>query len=139
MKLRHCYLKFAICILTLSTTLNAQTLVSAKPPAYPLTARAAGIDGPVRLKGTISKEGKMQNLNVLSGPPELRRAAIDAVMSWTYKPYMSSGRPVEVDTTVTVNFNMGKGKDKAAAQAKAKVELATASRTKLPSSSAPNN
>nr|WP_246301721.1 energy transducer TonB [Granulicella arctica] len=114
----------AIYVIAGSHLLNAQTLASAKPPGYPLAARAAGIDGPVVLKGTVSKEGKMQDIRVLSGAPELQQAAVDAVSGWTYKPYKHFGQIVEVDTTVTVNFNMGVGKQKAAEQAKAQAELA---------------
>ncbi len=65
----------------------------------------------------------MQDLSVLSGPPELRQAAIDAVKGWTYKPYKHFGHVVEVATTVTINFNMGTGKQKAAEQAKAQAEI----------------
>jgi TonB family protein len=111
-------------LLTMSLHLHAQILASAKPPAYPLAARAEGIDGPVVLKAIISKEGKVQNISVISGWPELRQAAIDAVQAWTYKPYTHLGHSVEVHTTVTVNFNMGTGKKKAAEQAKAQALLA---------------
>ena len=124
MTMHRWHLALAFCVIGLAPHLNSQTLASAKPPAYPLAARAAGIDGPVVLKGTISKEGKMQDIHVVSGPPELRQAAIDAVQGWTYKPYRHLGRIVEVDTTVTVNFNMGVGEKKAAEQAKAQAELA---------------
>jgi len=121
MKLGPCFL---VSMLALAPLLNAQSLASARPPAYPLAAKAAGIDGPVVLKATISKEGKVQNIHIVSGPPELRQAAIDAVESWTYKPYKHFGRVVEVDTTVTVNFNMGVGKEKAKAQSEAQALLA---------------
>ena len=124
MKIHRWPLVLVFCVIGQALHLNAQIMTSAKPPAYPLAARAAGIDGPVTLRGTISKEGKMQDIHVLSGPPELRQAAIEAVKGWTYKPYRHFGRIVEVDTTVTVNFNMGVGQQKVAEQAKAKAELA---------------
>lgn len=66
----------------------------------------------------------MQNVKALAGPPELQQAAVDAVSSWTYKPYKHFGRLVEVDTTITVNFDMGSGKAKEAQQTKAQAELA---------------
>ena len=128
MKERRLFLAVLFCVFAAGPLLKAQTLASGSPPKYPLAARAAGIDGPVTLKGIVSAQGKMQNVRVLSGPPELRQAAVDAVMSWTYKPYTHFGQPVEVETTVTVNFNMGKGKEKDAAQAKAQAELADSSK-----------
>ena len=122
-KKKRCLSAIVAVLLALSPLVRSQTLASAKPPAYPLAARAAGIDGPVVLKGTVSKQGKMQDIHVLSGPPELRQAAIDAVMGWTYKPYTHFGHVVEVNTTVTVNFNMGTGQKKLDEQAKAQAEL----------------
>ena len=112
------------------------TLKSASPPGYPLAAKAAGIDGSVKLTGTVSKDGRMQNLKVLSGPPELRQAAYDAVMRWVYKPYRHFGRLVEVETSVTVNFDMGKGEAKAREQEKARAELLRGTRTEVPDTTA---
>lgn len=96
----------------------------AKAPAYPLAARAAGIEGAVVLEATITKLGDVKDVRVISGPPELRQAAVDAVISWKYKPQHHWGRAVDVDTTITVNFKMGAGDKKKAEQAKAQAELA---------------
>jgi protein TonB len=102
------------------------SLASAVPPAYPITAKAAGIEGKVVLKGVVGTDGKMRDLRVIRGRDELRQAAIDAVMRWVYHPYTHNGAPVEVETTVTVNFTMGGKKEKAAAQATAQAALAKA-------------
>jgi protein TonB len=59
------------------------------------------------LQATISKSGSIENLRVISGPPMLQQAALDAVRSWRYKPYLLNGDPVEVETTVNVVFNLG--------------------------------
>jgi protein TonB len=100
------------------------SLASAIPPAYPLAAKAAGIEGKVMLKGVVGTDGKMRDLQVIKGPNELRQAAIDAVMRWVYHPYTHNGALVEVVTTVTVNFTLGGKKEKAAAQAAAQAALA---------------
>jgi TonB family protein len=73
-------------------------------PEYPEIARQAGIAGAVILKAVISKEGTIEDLQVISGHPLLRGAAIDAVKQWRYRPYLRNGEPVEVDTYITVNF-----------------------------------
>lgn len=52
----------------------------------------------------ISKEGVVEEANLVSGHPLLAPAAVDAVKQWRYKPYYFSGEPVEVETTVNVNF-----------------------------------
>jgi protein TonB len=37
----------------------------------------------------------------------LRQAALDAVKTWRYRPYLLDGEPVEVQTTVDVAFTLG--------------------------------
>lgn len=75
-------------------------------PEYPPIAREAGIEGTVILQATISKQGTIENLRVVSGPPMLQQAAITAVSRWRYRPYLLNGEPVEVETTVNVRFTM---------------------------------
>ncbi len=73
-------------------------------PEYPVAAKAAGIKGTVVLEAKISKNGSVTDLKVVSGPPELQQAAMDAVRTWKYKPYLLNGEPVEVRTRVNVVF-----------------------------------
>jgi protein TonB len=76
-------------------------------PVYPPIAKAARVSGTVVLQATISKQGTIENLRVLSGPAMLQQAARDAVMTWRYKPYLLNNEPVEVETTVNVIFTLG--------------------------------
>jgi len=85
----------------------AGNLLQKTIPQYPAIAKAARIQGTVVLQATISKGGGIENLRVVSGPPMLQQAALDAVRSWRYKPYLLNGDPVEVETTVNVVFNLG--------------------------------
>ncbi|HTC93353.1 MAG TPA: energy transducer TonB [Terriglobales bacterium] len=78
-------------------------------PLYPPLAKTARIQGTVVLHAIISKQGNVENLNVISGHPMLMPAAVEAVKQWKYKPYILNGEPVEVETTVTVNFNLTGG------------------------------
>jgi len=73
-------------------------------PTYPAIARAMGIQGTVVLQATISKQGTIENLHVVGGPAMLQQAALDAVKTWRYKPYMLNDQAVEVETTVNVVF-----------------------------------
>jgi periplasmic protein TonB len=75
-------------------------------PEYPPIARNIRLEGEVVLQATISKTGTIENLRVVSGPPLLQQAAIDAVKQWQYLPYLLNGEPVEVETTVNVDFRM---------------------------------
>ena len=85
----------------------AQGMVLKKiPPTYPPIAKAARIEGTVVLQATISKQGEIEDLKVISGHPMLQQSALDAVKQWTYKPYQLNGEPVEVATTVNVVFQL---------------------------------
>ena len=77
-------------------------------PAYPPIAKVTGVQGTVILQATISKSGTIENLRVVSGPAMLQQAAMDAVRTWRYRPYLLNGEPVEVETTVNVVFTMGR-------------------------------
>ena len=76
------------------------------PPVYPPDAKAARVQGSVRLQATISETGAIEHLRVLSGPTALRPSALDAVRQWTYKPYTFHGTPVPVQTVVTINYSL---------------------------------
>jgi protein TonB len=78
-------------------------------PNYPPLARQARIQGVVVLQAQISKEGAIENLQLISGHPMLAPAAIEAVKQWKYKPYLLNGEPVEVETQVQVNFTLAGG------------------------------
>jgi TonB family protein len=81
-------------------------LVHKVAPVYPIDARRAHIQGTVLLRATISKEGRITDLQLISGPKELAPAAIGAVQQWLYRPYRLMGDPVEVETQIQVNFEL---------------------------------
>jgi protein TonB len=82
-------------------------LIQKTAPLYPPIAKAARVSGTVVLQATISKTGVITNLHVVSGPAMLQQAAMDAVRTWRYRPYLLNNEPVEVETTVNVIFTLG--------------------------------
>jgi protein TonB len=64
------------------------------------------IEGAVELSATVSKNGDISTVKVLSGDPQLAHAAVEAVKQWKYKPYLLNGEPVEIQTQVTVKFKL---------------------------------
>jgi len=86
---------------------TAASIITQTKPLYPPLARQARIQGNVVLHAIIDKDGKVAQLEVISGHPLLVQAALDAVKQWRYKPTQLNGDPVEVDTTITVTFTMG--------------------------------
>jgi protein TonB len=81
-------------------------LVHKTIPGYPRIAVASGTQGTVVLQATISRSGTIENLHVVGGPIMLQQAALDAVATWRYRPYLLNGEPVEVETTVNVIFKL---------------------------------
>jgi protein TonB len=76
-------------------------------PVYPAIARAARIQGTVVVQAIISKDGKIEQLHVISGPPMLQSAATEAIQRARYRPFLLNGEPVAVETTINVVFTLG--------------------------------
>ena len=77
-------------------------------PVYPKEAKKKHISGVVVLHAFVGKDGKIEDLTVLSGPQELQASAVDAVKQWTYLPYEMNGAPVRVETDISVTYSMGR-------------------------------
>jgi len=83
-----------------------QNVTVSVPPDYPLLARQMKVQGAVILQALISREGSIQELQIVSGPGILAAAAREAVKQWRFKPYYQSGQPVETQARITVNFTI---------------------------------
>jgi protein TonB len=81
-------------------------LVSRIEPRYPFLAVQTRTQGTVVLHAIISREGRIEALEILSGHPLLVQAAVDAVRQWRYRPTFLNGEPVEVETSITVTFRL---------------------------------
>jgi protein TonB len=86
---------------------QAANLITKVVPRYPKDAKKAGIQGTVRFQAILGHDGRVQSLQLVSGPPLLVDAARDAVQQWVYRPTLLNGQPVEVVTTIDVNFILG--------------------------------
>lgn len=81
-------------------------LIKQVVPRYPPPALQVRASGTVHLLGIIAKDGTIQRLQVLSGHPLLRQAALDAVSQWIYRPTILNGQPVEVEAPIDVIFTL---------------------------------
>lgn len=75
-------------------------------PGYPVLARQMKVQGSVILQAMIGRDGLIQDLHVLTGPPILADAAEQAVRQWRFKPHYLNNQPVETQTSITVNFTI---------------------------------
>jgi periplasmic protein TonB len=85
---------------------TTQSVTVSVPPDYPLLARQMKVQGVVSLQALISREGTIQELQILSGPAILAAAAREAVKQWHFKPYLLNGAAVETQARITVNFTI---------------------------------
>ena len=73
---------------------------------YPPQARAVGQHGTVVLEVLVAANGSVKDLKVVSGPPMLRQAAVDAVRRWKYQPFKLNGKAIAAQTQVQVDFKL---------------------------------
>ena len=77
-------------------------LLHRAPVDYPLEAREKGIQGTVTLEVDIDETGAVTDARVLSGPQELRKAALQSVLQWHY----SKNMPLPAKAQVGVKFEL---------------------------------
>ena len=89
----------------LGGNLQPGALIKKVSPIYPAILKLTNVRGAVRFTGTIGKDGKIRDLQFVSGNKALVQAATDAVKQWVYRPTMLDGEPVEVITQIEVDFH----------------------------------
>jgi len=78
-------------------------LVRVVSPVYP-PLLGKRMDGTVVLHVIVGKNGSVKSARPVSGLPNLRDSAVNAVLQWQYKPTLVNGLAVEVDTSISVVF-----------------------------------
>ncbi len=90
-----------------SDSLQIGRLASFLQPSYPIEAVRARVEGTVLLRVTVNQIGAVENVQLVSGPPLLVAAAINAVRQWRYGQTILNGRAVESVDDITVVFHLG--------------------------------
>ena len=79
--------------------------IKAFAPVYPQDLKLKRVGGKVELTAIIGKQGQVISLIPLSSADdELTKAAIAAVQTWIYRPYLLNGAPVEIQTVIALVF-----------------------------------
>jgi outer membrane biosynthesis protein TonB len=84
----------------------ARNLLTKVLPVFPEEAKKQRVNGLVTFHAIIGTDGRIKDLQVISGPELLRASYLDAVRQWTYKPYLLNGAPVMVETTIALHIAM---------------------------------
>jgi len=87
-------------------SVQGRKLIRSVQPIYPADAKSRHVTGTVLLHVIVAQDGSVQEIEVVSGPDELRQSAIDAVKQWRFKPTLLNGKPVEVDTKIQLVYNL---------------------------------
>ncbi|HKI13011.1 MAG TPA: PilZ domain-containing protein [Candidatus Acidoferrum sp.] len=59
----------------------------------------------VRVRATVGKDGRVESVNPIYGPPHLAHVVADAVRQWRYQPTLMDGKPAETQCIVVVQFH----------------------------------
>lgn len=73
-------------------------------PVYPAEAVRDKITGKVTVKILIDIDGSVASATVVSGPPSLQQAAVDAARLAKFSPTTLKGDPAKVSGVITYNF-----------------------------------
>lgn len=76
-------------------------------PEYPPLARQVHIQGQVQIDAVLDEQGNVVEMKVISGPPLLYQAALDALKKWKYEPTYLNDQPIAVQMIVTITFQLG--------------------------------
>lgn len=94
-------------VASIPPSFNAAYLRNA-PPRYPLIARRNGVEGTVRLKVFVARDGRpaQVQLEQSSGSSALDNAALEAVKSWQFVPARRGQESIESWVLVPVVFKL---------------------------------
>jgi protein TonB len=86
--------------------IRAPHALSQPAPIYPIIAKQARISGSVVVDAVLDEQGNVIEMKVLSGPPLLYGAALQALKDWKYEPTYLNDTPISVQMIVTVTFQL---------------------------------
>lgn len=75
-------------------------------PVYPTIAKNMRLTGVVKVDLVIDENGLVAEVQNLSGPAMLQRAATDAVRKWKFKPFTRDGQATKATGFVSFNFSL---------------------------------
>ncbi len=74
-------------------------------PVYPTLARNMRVAGVVRVELVVDEQGSVLSAQA-QGPEALKRAAMDAVKQWKFRPVVRDGQPTKASGFINFNFSL---------------------------------
>ncbi|NMO16258.1 energy transducer TonB [Pyxidicoccus fallax] len=81
-------------------------MLGGQPIAYTPGALAAGVEGTLVAKCTITVDGQVKDCRVIKGLPHMNEAVLESLHSRRYRPVTYQGRPVSVSYSFTVKLKL---------------------------------
>jgi TonB family protein len=81
-----------------------RSIVNKTAPSMPPIAKQVHITGKVLVDLTVSEDGSVEKVDVVSGNPVLSAAAVAAGKKWTFKPFQVDGKAEKALVRVTFDF-----------------------------------
>jgi TonB family protein len=88
----------------ISQGVSGGVLVHKVMPVYPPEARQTHAQGIVVIEGTVTEQGQLEDLKLISGPTVLANSAMEAVRKWRYTPYILNGKPIRKNARISISF-----------------------------------
>jgi TonB family protein len=79
-----------------SVDIGGAALLHRSPVGYPESARQKRVQGTVIVEATLDSSGNVADAHVLSGPDELRKAALLSVLQWHFQNAAAGTRTVSI-------------------------------------------
>jgi periplasmic protein TonB len=73
-------------------------------PSYPAIAKSMRMTGTVKIDFIVDEKGEVSTIQSSSGPDMLKRAALDALKKWKFKPFERDGQPAKATGFISFNF-----------------------------------
>jgi TonB family protein len=79
-------------------------LIHKVQPVYPPEAQRMHVEGKVVIDAIVAVDGRVDEIQLVSGDSRLAPAALQAVGQWRYTPYSLNGKAIPKQTRITISF-----------------------------------
>jgi TonB family protein len=81
-----------------------RAIVARTAPNIPPIAKQAHLSGRVVVDMTVSEDGNVEKVDVVSGNPILGGACVSAAKKWTFQPFKTEGKPCKAIVRASFEF-----------------------------------
>lgn len=85
-------------------------LLQSVEPVYPREAQKHHVQGDVELRVVVGTDGTVHSVTLVSGPPLLAPAAMNAARGFRYSPALLNGHPIETIQTIDMPFRLNRAR-----------------------------